>query len=239
VARSGDSRRELGGRQSRPPHAVAAKPPRAPRPFSPPGLRLGTRSGLSDGQVVRDGTPRSPRAARRLLTVLRTVRIEAFPAHGSRWSPTDSLRSSFEPALTPFAQTPFAAVTPRFARDRPFRACGRSSHHERPFRAKVNVPSRQHQARFRSRRPTADGHETGLCTGRSLRAGRRKTHSAHGSLRSPKDSLRSPFEPALTPFAQTPFASRSPYGRPRAVRLPSPASLRSAGRRAVLVVGPR
>ena len=31
---------------------------------------------------------------------------------------------------------------------------------------------------------------------------------AHGSLRSPKDSLRSSFEPSLTPFARTPFASR-------------------------------
>ena len=33
-------------------------------------------------------------------------------AHGSRWSPKDSLRSSFEPALTSFARTPFASRPP-------------------------------------------------------------------------------------------------------------------------------
>ncbi|WP_139136208.1 hypothetical protein [Haladaptatus sp. W1] len=32
---------------------------------------------------------------------------------------------------------------------------------------------RQHQARYRLRLPLVDGHETGLCAGRSLRAGRR------------------------------------------------------------------
>jgi len=34
-----------------------------------------------------------------------------------------------------------AAVAPRFARDRPFRACGRSPHRPRPFRAKLNMVS--------------------------------------------------------------------------------------------------
>lgn len=38
-------------------------------------------------------------------------------------------------------RAPLAATALRVARDRPFRACGRSQHRERPFRAKVNVPS--------------------------------------------------------------------------------------------------
>jgi len=36
---------------------------------------------------------------------------------------------------------PLAAAALRVARDRPFRACGRSPHRPRPFRAKMDVPS--------------------------------------------------------------------------------------------------
>jgi len=45
------------------------------------------------------------------------------------------------PLRSPFATEALSMVAPRFARDRPFRACGRSPHRERPVRAKMHVPS--------------------------------------------------------------------------------------------------
>ena len=101
------------------------------------------------------------------------VRFEPAPlaAAALRWLTAHSVRIEALPA-----------VAPRFARDRPFRAVAVSFlRHSTAFRAKMHVPSRQHQARFRLRLPrssrrSVDGHETGLCAGRSLRAGRRKTH---------------------------------------------------------------
>jgi hypothetical protein len=40
-----------------------------------------------------------------------------------------------------YRPAPLAAAALRVARDRPFRACGRSPHRPRPFRAKVNLVS--------------------------------------------------------------------------------------------------
>ena len=88
---------------------------RAPGPFqSPPGGPI-VESARSIGWIGGSIRP-APRAAFRPPL-----------AHGS-------LRS-------PFAIEALPAVAPRFARDRPFRACGRSPHRERPFRAKMNLVS--------------------------------------------------------------------------------------------------
>lgn len=57
----------------------------------------------------------------------------------------------------------------RVARDRPFRACGRSPHRERPFRAS-GLDASGYPRRLR---PSRAGHERAYPAGRSLRAGRR------------------------------------------------------------------
>ena len=81
-------------------------------PASGGGSR-GFRATRSARQMVQNGSPRAPLppSACSRLTSF-AVRIAALPP-----------------------------VAPRFARDRPFRACGRSPHCPRPFRAKIHVPS--------------------------------------------------------------------------------------------------
>ncbi len=104
----------------------------ARRPSSPFQSHPGT-AGRQSVAAVSVWCVLSARTARRCRPPL---------ARGSLCSPLASRRSF---------------VAPRFARDRPVRACGRSPHRERPFRARfARVRSliwsrRQHQARFRLR----------------------------------------------------------------------------------------
>ena len=53
------------------------------------------------------------------------------------------MRRAVEPVgqVCSYRPAPLAAAALRVARDRPFRACGRSPHRPRPFRAKMNLVS--------------------------------------------------------------------------------------------------
>jgi hypothetical protein len=132
LAGSGDvhgaSRRELG--RLRLPVTETASPFR-----SPPGCRLIRRASMLGWTVcsLRPAPRVGPPSACSRFPRVRSVadRIEALHARGSLRSPlalVASLRSA-------------TSVVPRNARDRPFRACGRSPHRERPFRAEVNMVS--------------------------------------------------------------------------------------------------
>ncbi|SEO49592.1 hypothetical protein SAMN05216388_101373 [Halorientalis persicus] len=127
----------------------------------------------------------------------------------------------------------------RVARDRPFRACGRSPHRERPFRAKMNVPStpsgkpvgcaprRLSRSSALCRRvvladaslPRRQSHWTRTCSPGRTRAGLSRWTLA--PARSPEDSLRSSSEPCLAARGSrcSPLASPwPPHGRPRTAR---------------------
>jgi len=76
---------------------------------------------------------------------------------------------------------PLAASALRVARDRPFRACGRSPHRPRPFRAKMYVPSTPAGIPVGCA-PCGLSRSSALCRHRLSRATRRRAFSATVAL---------------------------------------------------------
>ena len=87
------------------------------------------------------GQVRTPRHAALAAAALRLFAVHSV--HRSQRGAPCSRVASSPLASRGLPMVAHASVAPRVARDRPFRACGRSPHRPRPFRAKVHVPSRQ------------------------------------------------------------------------------------------------
>jgi len=130
-------------------------------------------------------SPRKPPTARRSRLAARLVpAVLASPGHDERsapFSPAPVLLLGKRSPSVGWCVRPGSHRSPRsalrVARDRPFRACGRSPHRPRPFRAKMNLVSTPALHPFgssgpRLRRPRRTWLRRGErgCAGRSLRA---------------------------------------------------------------------